>query len=378
MRFLRLKLENWKNFRDVDVSLQRRVFVTGPNASGKSNLLDALRFLSEIAAAGGGLERACANRGGLPKIRCLSARSNSHVGLEFTIGGGDETSWIYGLVLGQDHKRRPIVFTESVKHGGKYVLKRPDTNDQRDPERLTQTHLEQVSTNREFRAVAGFLSSIRYLHIVPQLVRDPERSLGRTQDPFGGDFVKLVAKVPAKTLAARLEQISTALKAAVPQLQALRLERDSKGTPHLQGLYEHWRSADAWQSEEQFSDGTLRLLGLLWAVLDRQGPLLLEEPELSLHDEVIRQLPQMLARLSRKSGRQLFVSTHSRALLDDSGIAPDEVLVLQPTRQGTEVKRVVEDPAALALLEQGLTLADVVIPGTSPRNPEHLAFFGAA
>mgnify|MGYP002781015023 CR=1 FL=1 len=41
MRFTRLQLKNWKNFRKVDVELQERVFIVGPNAGGKSNLLDA-------------------------------------------------------------------------------------------------------------------------------------------------------------------------------------------------------------------------------------------------------------------------------------------------------------------------------------------------
>ncbi|HEC14719.1 MAG TPA: chromosome segregation protein SMC, partial [Rhodospirillales bacterium] len=47
MRVLRLSLENWRNFRKVDVPLQQRVFIAGPNASGKSNLLDAIRFLQD-------------------------------------------------------------------------------------------------------------------------------------------------------------------------------------------------------------------------------------------------------------------------------------------------------------------------------------------
>lgn len=82
-----------------------------------------------------------------------------------------------------------------------------------------------------------------------------------------------------RTRAARLRRIKEALQVAVPQLQELELERDSKGTPHLIGRYEHWRKHDARQDEAQFSDGTLRLLGLLWAVLDGRGPLLLEEPD---------------------------------------------------------------------------------------------------
>ena len=55
MRFTRLHLENWRNFRELDVPLGERVFLVGPNAAGKSNLLDALRFLRAVAEPGGGL-----------------------------------------------------------------------------------------------------------------------------------------------------------------------------------------------------------------------------------------------------------------------------------------------------------------------------------
>jgi predicted ATPase len=58
MRFTRLALENWRNFRSVDVPLAQRVFVVGPNASGKSNLLDTIRFLRDVADRAGGLSRA--------------------------------------------------------------------------------------------------------------------------------------------------------------------------------------------------------------------------------------------------------------------------------------------------------------------------------
>ena len=45
MIITRLKLTNWRNFTDVDVPLLDRAFIIGPNASGKPNLLDAIRFL---------------------------------------------------------------------------------------------------------------------------------------------------------------------------------------------------------------------------------------------------------------------------------------------------------------------------------------------
>ncbi|KAB2958022.1 MAG: AAA family ATPase, partial [Thermoanaerobaculia bacterium] len=74
LRFSRLKLENWRNFGSADVALASRVFIVGPNASGKSNFLDAFRFLHDIVSVGGGLEEAVRRRQGISKIRALSAR----------------------------------------------------------------------------------------------------------------------------------------------------------------------------------------------------------------------------------------------------------------------------------------------------------------
>jgi predicted ATP-binding protein involved in virulence len=55
MRSTRRRLRNWRNFSAVDVPLSRRIFVVGPNAVGKSNLLDVFRFLRHPTLEGGGL-----------------------------------------------------------------------------------------------------------------------------------------------------------------------------------------------------------------------------------------------------------------------------------------------------------------------------------
>jgi hypothetical protein len=280
------------------------------------------------------------------------------------------------VAFNQDQQRRPLLKRESVLRDDRPLLHRPNDDDRADPARLTQTFLEQVNVNREFRDVATFFASIRYLHIVPQLVREPDRSVGRANDPFGGDFLEQIAKTPEKTQKARLRRIQEALRVAVPQLHEIELWRDARGTPHLRGKYEHWRPQGAWQTEEQFSDGTLRLMGLLWEVMNGQGPLLLEEPELSLHPEIVRVVPQMLARVQRRTGRQIFLSTHSPDLLRDDGIGLDEVLLLVPGTEGAEVKTAASHQDIRALLEGGLSLAEAVIPRTRPEQAAQLTRFG--
>ena len=377
LRFTHLYLENWRNFTSVDVDLQKRIFLVGPNASGKSNLLDVFRFLYDIVSVGGGFQEAVRSRSGVSTLRSLAARRYSDIALRVRIGPEEqEDEWEYELRFAQDKQRRPMIKKEQVLNKGKTILSRPNKQDKEDPVLLTQTYLEQVNANRPFRQIADFCAAVRYLHIVPQLIREPDRSVGRVDDPFGGDFLEQLAQTPEKTRRSRLRRIQQALKIAVPQLQELQMWRDARGTPHLRGKYEHWRPQGAWQDEHLFSDGTLRLFGLLWATLDGRGPLLLEEPELSLHPEVIRYIPQMFARIQRgRQGRQILISTHSADLLQDNGIGLNETLLLQPTNEGTTVNLVSQFSDIRQQLDAGFTMAEAVIPKTQPANVRQLALF---
>jgi hypothetical protein len=333
--------------------------------------------LRDLASPGGGFQESIGRRGGITALRCLAARRYSDVEVLVELKDVDDTSqWIYEVAFNQNKQRRPVLRKEQVSCNGEVILKRPNDEDQEDPARLSQTYLEQVNVNRPFRDLNSFFSSIRYLHIVPQLVREPERSVGRLDDPFGGDFLEQIAKTPEKTRNARMRRIKNALHVAVPQLEEIVLQRDNRGTPHLRGKFQHWRPQGAWQNEEQFSDGTLRLMGLLWATMEGSGPLLLEEPELSLHSEVIRILPQMFARIQRRTGRQIFISTHSPDLLRDEGIGLDEVLLFIPEEEGTKVTPTQSLQEIRDLLQGGLSIADVVIPKTRPEKAQQLALFG--
>jgi predicted ATPase len=379
LRFTKIKLQSWRNFTNVDVDLQNRVFLVGPNASGKSNLLDVFRFLRDIVSIGGGFQEAVLRRGGVSKLRCLAARQYSNIVIHVHIGNGENVpDWEYELDFNQDKQRQPYILRERVAKSGSDILNRPDKEDERDPKRLTQTYLEQVCANQDFRDLADFFRSVRYLHIVPQLIREPDRSIGRSNDPFGGDFLEQIARTTEKTRNARLRRIVKALQVAVPQLEELELQRNIRGTPHLRGKYKNWRSRGTWQMEEQFSDGTLRLMGLLWATLDGNGPLLLEEPELSLHPEVVRYIPQIFARVHRRSGRQILFSTHSTDLLWDDGIGLDEVLLLLPGEKlgdGTSIRAVSGIDRIEELLKYGSSLAEVVIPETSPKDAQQLTLW---
>ena len=384
MRIDHLSLINWRNFKSVDVALGKRLFVVGPNASGKSNLLDALRFLRDIATVGGGLQHAIKIRGGLRRVRCLAAGNFNHgwVGIEITLpAAGGSPSWTYELhfTAEQRGRHRPIIRREVVKKDSQTIIERPDPDDEADRERLTQTALEQVNSNRDFRPVAEFLNGVRYLHLVPQIIRDPELGPGRHDDPFGGDFLVRIARTNKRTRASRLARVNSALRLAIPQLDELSLERDETRRPHLQARYKHWGPAKAKQDERDLSDGTLRLIGLVWMIQEPAGRsgrvVLLEEPELSLHTSIVRWLPTILNRAARRGGTQVILSTHSTELLEDPGLGLDEVVILRPGPEGTTSRSPAEIRDVQALLDAGLNLAEILRSETAPDGIDHLSSF---
>lgn len=366
----RLRLKNWRNFKAVDIALRERAFVLGPNASGKSNLLDALRFLRDVAKPkGGGLQRAVDSRGGLTKLRCLLARKDPKVMIEVELSEriDDDPIWRYRLEFKSEGKgaQRVVVSEEVVTHlkDGVQTLVRPDSADEGDRERLTETNLEQVNANKDFREIAQFFAALTYLHLVPQLLKHAELgAAGQLEgDPFGQSFLERIAKTNDRVRDARLKKIEAALRACVPNMKNLKFERDPiTGSPHLFALYEHWRPDAGWQREDQFSDGTLRLLGIMWSLLDGDSLLLLEEPELSLNEAIVREIPPLLWQMQRKAKhrRQVFITTHSKALLEHLSIDPREVVTLLPSAEGTHVLPLTADD--IALVDAGYTVADAV------------------
>ena len=378
-----LSVKNWRNFPRIDVDLQERQFIVGANASGKSNLLDIFRFLRDIAKTeGGGLQKAVKDRNGVSKIRSLVARRDPEITIEVALAesAGGVPTWRYALGLQQETRgyRLPHVKFERVWKDAQRILNRPDQEDEKDPARLTQTFLEQINVNAEFRDIARFFQSVTYLHLVPQLLRFADSIQGRVieDDPFGQGFLERLAKTTEKTRRSRLVKIEKALKLAVPQLEHLEFLRDpATGRPHLQALYSHWRPNAGKQQEDQFSDGTLRLLGLFWSLLESDSLLLLEEPELSLNSGIVAQLAPLISRMQRNRHRQILMSTHSDSLLTGQGIDGREVLLLIPGNEGTEVRVAADIAEIKALLASGLTVGEVVLPRTRPPDAGQLSLF---
>jgi predicted ATPase len=89
----------------------------------------------------------------------------------------------------------------------------------------------------------------------------------------------------------------------------------------------------------RLSDGTLRYLCLLAILLHPEPPpiVAIEEPELGLHPDVIPHVAELLVKASART--QLFVTTHSRMLVDALGDDPESVIVCSKENGESRMER---------------------------------------
>lgn len=376
MYISRIRAKNWRNFRSMDVSLSETTYLIGPNASGKSNFLDIIRFMRDVVNPnGGGLQKAVKSRGDMQKLRCLAGRQGPGIELEFELKDtvdDAQPKWRYVLSFANEvrGKRRAMVKSEAVFLNGAQIMTRPNSADDSDPERLTETYLELTNSNREFREISEFFQKTLYLHLVPQLLKHSEMFVSKQteSDPFGQGFLNQISSSAPKVRESRLKRTEAILKKVIPHFQQLRFVQDEiTGKPHLEMRYVHWRPNAGWQREDQFSDGTLRLIALIWTLMSSDNVILLEEPELSLHRKIVEQIPRMLADAHasrRKSGGQVIVSTQSPEMLSDNSISGN-FLILMPKENGESTE--IEEPTEQDILAMraGMSAADILLPKTT-------------
>ena len=125
------------------------------------------------------------------------------------------------------------------------------------------------------------------------------------------------------------------------------------------------RGARGVYSHEQFSEGTLRLLGMLFglATLPRTTSIvLIEEPEAFLQASVVRSMSSFLAEVAMTHDVQMVISTHSPELIDSELVLPSQVLVLRPEDGETvgELLSQSNDPRIRAVISAGLPKSEAI------------------
>ncbi|MFO0571222.1 MAG: AAA family ATPase [Polyangiaceae bacterium] len=365
MRLTHLNAVRYRSLRDIDVDVATVNVLIGANASGKSNVLDALRFLSD-GLHEGDFDSAVRDRGGMVHL-AWKGEFADEVRLEAQFEDQDSCfTWTVELkkrAQGADvHERvsrtrnnRPLTLLESK--AGRVWWRTAQAKD----EKLESTHrstvcaLAEAAADESFeaRSVAQFIGRWGFFDPSPNSLRRAASSNDEGQLWTSG-----------ANLAARLRNV----RDVAPD----RFERIRKATERILGVPSSLTFHESEDGRVYFlqdepglkfpvhqvgaSSGTLRMLALMTALYGEDAVTLvgIEEPENYVHPRALRAFAEYLRDASESV--QLVITTHSPLLLDAFAKSGD-VVVVRRTVQGTKLERV-SDPARVdqALDESGFGL----------------------
>ena len=365
MKLTHISITNWRNFAHIEFDLSSRLFVVGPNSSGKTNLLGALRFLGDVARRG--LVAASENLGGPDRYFRSGADSAAFV----ATFNDTQNSTEFALFL-----RLMSAGSESMKRGSDadqtfaFPMTDPLTGELNDRyldvhQTITAGGKKPADEGESFpiedeeaqrTRVRQTLAGIRYIHPNPKKML--ERS-DRYDPDHGTGFFQHAGRFSDQQLDAVVDRIRPIMAAVVPEIPNLSYQRMGLGTEVVFYSDTPVRGASGVYSHEQFSEGTLRLLGMLFnlATLPRDtSVVLIEEPETFLQASVVRSLPSLLAEVAMNRDVQMIISTHSPELIDSELVLPSQVLMLRSENGETtgELLSQSNDPRIKAVVSAGL------------------------
>ena len=365
MKLTHIAITNWRNFAHIEFDLSSRLFVVGPNSSGKTNLLGALRFLGDIGRRG--LVAASEDLGGPDRYFRSGADSAAFI----ATFNDTQNSAEFALFL-----RLMSTDSESMKRGSDadqtlaFPMTDPLTGEPNDRyldvhQTITAGGKKPAGEGESFpiedeeaqrTRVRQTLAGIRYIHPNPKKML--ERS-DRYDPDHGTGFFQYVGRFSDQQLDAVVDRIRPIMASVVPKVPNLSYQRMGLGTELVFYSDTPVHGASGVYSHEQFSEGTLRLLGMLFdlATLPRDtSVVLIEEPETFLQASVVRSLPSLLAEVAMNRDVQMVISTHSPELIDSELVLPSQVLMLRSENGETTGELLSEstDPRIKAVVSAGL------------------------
>lgn len=354
----RVVIGGYRSIRHLEFRLRRLNVVCGPNGSGKSNLYKALRLLALTAQ--GGLPKAIAREGGMQSVLWAGTRQKGPVRMTLA-AHSDQFNYEVSLGLPTPRGVDPTAFhldprvkEEFVWHGG--ARRRSNTYFERSSSGTwaMDRNGERTSYSGNLDISEPVLSQLREPHLYPELSMlardlrewrfydyfrtDPESSLRQSQPAVrtpilahdGNDLAAALQTIAESSdgrfLVTAIEEVFPGSRLRIPHEGCtFRMELE---VPSIQRAFH----------ATEFSDGTLRYLCLLAALLSPEpAPLLiLNEPENSLHPDVLPPLAALIRRAAKRS--QVWVTTHSQTLASLLSEAPDsKVMTLEKIEGETRI-----------------------------------------
>jgi len=349
-RLRRVIVKNYKSIAVTSVDLEAFTVLVGANGSGKSNFVDALRFVSDCLNTS--ISLALQNRGGINAVRRHSRGHPTHFGIRLVIelerqGFADYSFEIAARQQGRFEVKgercivQTALFREEAKYqvqDGKFTQELPGIRPKIETDRLA---LSVVSAVEEFRPVYDFLTSMRFYALAPDQIRQlQEPDAGEVLNRYGSNAAAVLREIQ-KRKPDSYERLCHLLSKVVPGTR--RAEYLSLGQKETLRFKQDVGDKDPWNFNAlNMSDGTLRVLGILLAVYQASAAtfIAIEEPEATIHPAALDVIIDILKDGTARS--QILVTTHSPDVLDNRKIQDSELRLVTSQKGRTIIAPLAE------------------------------------
>ena len=363
----RVILKNYKSIAACDVQLQPLTFLVGRNGSGKSNFLDALRFVAD--ALNTSLEHAIRDRGGYNGIRRQVRRRSNYLSIRLnfilTDGSSGDYAFRFKFAPGKQFEVQKEVCSVQNKQPGiadaYYSVESGIVKDASVEVTPAATkdrlYLVNASGIPEFQPVYDALSRLGFYNLNPEKIREPQvPNSGNILNRSGSNITSVLANLsqPVKT---RVEEYLGTVTPGICELKVKSLGNRETIT-FLQKVAD---GNYVWKYyANDMSDGTLRALGILVALFQENPDVEnriklvgIEEPEIALHPAAAGVLFDALRDAARRT--QVIVTTHSPDLLDNKDLDIESILAVEAHDGNTVIAPV--DEASRSVVQDRLFTA---------------------
>lgn len=359
----RISLNNFKSIKHIDFEIHNFSIVVGNNGAGKTNLLKAINLIS-LLSQGKQIDTALAALQLLPS-ELLFDSSNNKIGFIIELNvRGRHVKYAFEIIQEFDGaKYTHRVASELLKNGNQDlpILQRAGEKINISPEEGAVSSAIDLTDNQLA------LSSLTKPLIISETKKILSKIVVDTFEPIRLRQVGLISKVGSEydlNLAEKLyglvhrrptsfNNIEDEAKEIISGLNAITV-----GSVNEDGnLYVKFKELGMTQEMTFFSasDGNLRSLGILSAILGEPQPslLLIDEIENSLHPKRIRALVKLLNFISDKENNsiQVVVTTHSPVVLNC--VSHPQIRYVYKHGKETKVSSPSKEKAVLKYLERG-------------------------
>lgn len=395
-----LQLEKWKSYENASLHVDPLTVLIGTNASGKSNALDAFILLNRIAS-GAMLTSALQGDGALTPMRGGVDWAAQRPGTKFAVGAvcraDDLTDYEYRIECRVSENRCDVIAEQLFRKkyrtnksghrtsvAGTVKLFRTDSCVDTAPNIVARLYNEKQGTPRTLgrshsvlfqlvgqklrqeiqdgvSAVVSSLKDIFYLDPIPSHMR-AYSPLADKLDPDAKNIAGVIAALP-KSKQKEIEGVLTRYASKLPERDIRRVYAETVGKFKSDAMLyceENWLGAGKVHTVDArgMSDGTLRFLAILTALLTRpeKSLLVIEEIDNGLHPSRASMLLDMLRTIGVQRGVDVLATTHNPALLDAMGteMVPFITVAHRDRKTGHSVLVLLEDMKQLPkLLAQG-------------------------